>query len=138
MPHTASLGRDAALNRMRRANRWLITAAVAVTGVLTEVAAQAFPGRTVVRHASPAAVRTGRLPRAALRTRRPEATHHRAAHAALRPPSRPPRARVHRSAPASAAPAATAPADTTPAASAPAPAPAPAPAAPAPVVSGGS
>lgn len=39
--------RDAALRRLSRVNRWLIAGSVALTGVLTEVAAQAFPGRTL-------------------------------------------------------------------------------------------
>ena len=39
--------RDAALRRLTRVNRWLIAASVTLTGVLTEVAAQAFPGKTI-------------------------------------------------------------------------------------------
>jgi hypothetical protein len=39
--------RDAALRRLTRVNRWLIAGSVAVTAVLAEVAAQAFPGKTV-------------------------------------------------------------------------------------------
>jgi hypothetical protein len=39
--------RDAALRRLARANRWLIAGSVALTAVLTEVAAQAFPGKTL-------------------------------------------------------------------------------------------
>jgi hypothetical protein len=51
--------RDAALRRLRNANRWLIAASVAATGVLTEVAAQAFPGRTIKTSAATRAVRSG-------------------------------------------------------------------------------
>jgi hypothetical protein len=39
--------RDAALRRLGRANRWLIAGSVTLTGVLAEVAAQAFPGKSV-------------------------------------------------------------------------------------------
>src|SRR5437016_13920817 len=48
--------RDAGLRRLARANRWLIAGSVALTGVLTEVAAQAFPGKTL--HASSASGKT--------------------------------------------------------------------------------
>jgi hypothetical protein len=39
--------RDAALNRLSRINRWLIAGSVVLTGVLSEVAASAFPGKTI-------------------------------------------------------------------------------------------
>lgn len=39
--------RDAALHRLSRVNRWLIAGSVALTGVFAEVAAHAFPGRTL-------------------------------------------------------------------------------------------
>jgi hypothetical protein len=39
--------RDAALRKLTRINRWLIAGSVALTGALAEVAAQAFPGKTV-------------------------------------------------------------------------------------------
>jgi outer membrane biosynthesis protein TonB len=45
--------RDAALQKLSRVNRWAIAGSVALTGVLSEVAAQAFPGKTV--HAGAAA-----------------------------------------------------------------------------------
>jgi hypothetical protein len=45
----SALARDAALRRLRSVNRWLIAGSVALTGVLTEVAAQAFPGKTLGR-----------------------------------------------------------------------------------------
>src|SRR5271165_1475618 len=38
--------RDAALYQLRRANRWLIAGSVLLTGVFTEAAASAFPGKT--------------------------------------------------------------------------------------------
>jgi len=37
--------RDAAVRRLTSANRWLIAGSVALTGILAEVAAQAFPGK---------------------------------------------------------------------------------------------
>jgi outer membrane biosynthesis protein TonB len=39
--------RDAALRRLRILNRWLIAGSVTLTGVLAEVAAHTFPGKTV-------------------------------------------------------------------------------------------
>jgi hypothetical protein len=39
--------RDTALRRLSRANRWLIAGSVALTGVLSEVAANAFAGKTL-------------------------------------------------------------------------------------------
>jgi hypothetical protein len=43
--HTGN-ARDAALRRLSRTNRWLIAGSVALTGILAEVAAQAFPGKS--------------------------------------------------------------------------------------------
>jgi hypothetical protein len=45
--HHTSRSRDAALRRLRRVNRWLIAGSATLTGVLTAVAASAFPGKTV-------------------------------------------------------------------------------------------
>jgi hypothetical protein len=42
----SSQSRDAALRRLSRCNRWLLAGSVMLTGVFTEVAAQAFPGKT--------------------------------------------------------------------------------------------
>lgn len=47
MPHRSTNARDAALRRLSSANRWLVAGSVALTGVFAEVAAQAFPGKTV-------------------------------------------------------------------------------------------
>jgi len=47
MPHRPTNIRDAALRRLSTANRWLVAGSVALTGVFAEVAAQAFPGKTV-------------------------------------------------------------------------------------------
>ena len=38
--------RDAALRQLNRINRWLIAGSVVLTGVLADVAANAFPGKT--------------------------------------------------------------------------------------------
>lgn len=128
--------RDAGLRRLRTVNRILIAAAVVLTGLLTDVAAKAFPGhkrtvrRTAVsRTAGVAATTAGRH-----RQRR----HRHSAHHALSAPAQ---------APTSTAATTAAPQGTTPAAPAPAPAVttsappatgAQAAPAPAPVVSGGS
>jgi hypothetical protein len=47
MRHHTPSTRDAALSRLKSANRWLIGVSVALTGVFTAVAANAFPGRTI-------------------------------------------------------------------------------------------
>jgi hypothetical protein len=39
--------RDAALKRLSRANRWLIAGSVLLTGALSDVAANAFAGKTI-------------------------------------------------------------------------------------------
>ena len=39
--------RDAALRKLRRLNRWMIAGSIALTGVLADVAANAFPGKTI-------------------------------------------------------------------------------------------
>jgi hypothetical protein len=49
--------RDYALNRLRRINRWMIAGSIVLTGVLADVAANAFPGRTL---ASPTSKRSSR------------------------------------------------------------------------------
>src|ERR1700722_20334312 len=95
MPRNPSLARDAALRRLRRANRWLIAGAAAATGLFTEVAAQAFPGRTINRRdtASPVALAKqarSHHTRAHHHLRTDHGTHH-----ALRPPSQAPRAHTH-------------------------------------------
>lgn len=47
MPYRQTNARDAALHKLSTANRWLVAGSVALTGVFAEVAAQAFPGKTV-------------------------------------------------------------------------------------------
>jgi hypothetical protein len=44
--------RDAALQQLHRINRWLLAGSVLLTGAFTEVAANAFPGRTVKKSAA--------------------------------------------------------------------------------------
>jgi hypothetical protein len=45
-PHTTH-ARDSAVRRLSLATRWTIAGSVALTGALSEVAAQAFPGKTL-------------------------------------------------------------------------------------------
>lgn len=60
-PRTTNV-RDAALRRLGRLNRWLIAGSVALTGIFTEVAASAFPGRTIkASAASRSSTRSQRL-----------------------------------------------------------------------------
>ena len=47
MSHRPTSTRDAALKRLSHVNRWLVAGSVALTGVFAEVAASAFPGKTV-------------------------------------------------------------------------------------------
>jgi DNA polymerase-3 subunit gamma/tau len=149
----ATYTRDAALRKLARINRWMIAGSVALTGVLSEVAAQAFPGRTKASAAS--ATRRGAA--------HPSSRSTRARPAPLTPPATAPSTttqaapetvqespRSTEPAPESdpapqSAPQESAPAESThestpaPAReSAPSPEPAPAQESPAPVVSGGS
>jgi hypothetical protein len=39
--------RDAALGQLRRVNRWIIAGSIGLTAVLADVAANAFPGKTI-------------------------------------------------------------------------------------------
>lgn len=55
MRHHATNTRDAALRKLARINRWMIAGSVALTGVLSEVAAQAFPGKAKASSSSTAA-----------------------------------------------------------------------------------
>ena len=45
-PHTTH-SRDSAVRRLSLSTRWMIAGSVALTGALSEVAAQAFPGKTL-------------------------------------------------------------------------------------------
>jgi hypothetical protein len=120
-------GRDAALHRMRVFNRVLAGTAIAFTGVLADVAAQAFPGHS--RRIS-AATRTSKPP---ARRARAHSSHH---SDKLSAPAQAP-ATSTQSAPATSTQ--SAPATSTQSAPAPQPAaPAPTPQPAAPVVSGGS
>jgi len=128
--------RDAALRRLRSVNRLLIGASLAATGLLSEVAAQAFPGhaRVVARGVPAAAPAAGFTRRASTQV---ASTPPAASQAASSQPAS--------SQPASTQPASTQPAPTPPAASQPTSTQPPstqpsstAAAAPPPVVSGGS
>src|ERR1700735_1845948 len=57
IPSHTTRTRDAALHRLSRVNRMMIAGSVLVTGVLTDVAAHAFPGKTVVKSGSATAVK---------------------------------------------------------------------------------
>jgi hypothetical protein len=46
--------RDAALRELRRMNRWMIAGSIVLTGVLSDVAANAFPGKTLKAIKTPA------------------------------------------------------------------------------------
>jgi hypothetical protein len=124
MPPSPSHARDAALARMRRINRWLVAGAIVATGLLTEAAAQAFPGRTITR-AEPSSAAHPNVPRTAGPTHRRH-RHNIAKHTALTPPAQAPQpqAQVRTTIPAPPQPAPTQVA--------------PPPVAPEPVVSGGS
>lgn len=138
--HTRSLTarrRDAGLRRLRIANRALIGAAVVFTGLLSDVAANAFPGHKRRVVSTPATTDGAQTPAPAT-----AATHHRRHHArhhhALRRPAQAPSSSqtpTTTSAPAPAPATTSAPPATTSAVPQSTPAPAPA---PAPVVSGGS
>jgi hypothetical protein len=81
MTHRPTNTRDAALRRLSSANRWLLAGSVALTGVFAELAAQAFPGKTV---------------KASSATRAPANTSHKASSTtttkSLQPPAQAPQA----------------------------------------------
>jgi hypothetical protein len=135
-PTSTPAGRNAGLRRLRVLNRVMIGATVAVTGLLTDVAAHAFPGhrRVVTSRATGAASPATRARHPARLAAGAHHRRHHAAHHALRPPRHAPTTA------SAAAPQTTpAPQQTTPASPQTTPAPAPQPAPnPAPVVSGGS
>lgn len=68
--------RDAALRRLRQANRWMIAGSAVLTGVLTDAAANAFPGHTVTKRSG-----AGAPASSARKARKP-----------LTPPAAPPKA----------------------------------------------
>jgi len=136
----AQLARDAGLRRLRRVNRWIGVASVAITGALTDVVANAFPGHSIKRGAG-----SQRYARATVTTAsQPAVTKHPIRHHRRIRPHLDPPAPVASAAPVQSAPVQPAPVQSAPVQSAaPAPTPAPAPVvapppAPAPVVSGGS
>jgi hypothetical protein len=51
-PHDSDR-RDSSLRKLALANRWLLAGSVALTGVLTEVAAQVLPGRAKATSSAP-------------------------------------------------------------------------------------
>lgn len=132
--------RDASLRRLRTLNRVLIGGAVAATGLLSDVAANAFPGhKRAVTTAAPASDRA-RADAGHSHVARRRHHHARRAHHRLHGPAHPPTATTTAApvATTSAPPPASTPAPAPAPASTPAPAPAPAPAPSGPVVSGGS
>ncbi|MGH2857347.1 MAG: hypothetical protein ACRDMJ_07660 [Solirubrobacteraceae bacterium] len=123
---TTPAGRDAALRRLRRLNRVLIGAAVAATGLLADVAAQAFPGHrraaTPIRQAASPAGSVAHADGAHGAAAHQAHHHHHRRHRRLRAPTQSPAAAPAQTAPAQTATVQAAPVQTTPA----------------PVVSGGS
>jgi hypothetical protein len=87
-PHAHA--RDAALSRLHRVNRWLITGSVALTAVLSEIAASAFPGTS---SAKPSAAK-----RSAGATHRASPSTSSGSSSPVQPPAEAPRA-SHESAP---------------------------------------
>ncbi len=59
MRHQTNLVRDAALDKLARITRWVIAISVALTAVLSEVAASAFPGKTIHPASHSGVKRTG-------------------------------------------------------------------------------
>ncbi|MGA9859835.1 MAG: hypothetical protein WBQ18_18365, partial [Solirubrobacteraceae bacterium] len=84
--------RDTGLRRLRTVNRVLIAAAVGLTGLLSDVAANAFPGHKR-RAATTSASATGSDPAVTTTTsHRQRRHHHRRAHHALSRPAQAPAA----------------------------------------------
>jgi hypothetical protein len=137
--------RDAALRKLSRINRWLIAGSFTLTAVLSEVAAQAFPGKTIP---TPSAAKKSSGAPGPRHGSDSSAGSSATSPGSLHPPARAPQAApqsapTQESAPARQSPPAQ---ESSPPAKEPAPAqepaptnePAPAQESPAPVVSGGS
>jgi hypothetical protein len=88
MRRHATHDRDNSLRRLSRVNRWLIAASLTLTGVLTEVAAHAFPSSAAGSGAAPAHAKHKRQ---RAHNSRP-ATHHAPSTSALKPPAHAPEA----------------------------------------------
>ena len=78
--------RDAALRQLRRLTRWLIAGSILLTGVLTDVAANAFPGKTARASAH------GRAKAATTRAKHRSASPDKTSTGSLKPPARAPEA----------------------------------------------
>src|SRR5271168_5403752 len=99
--------RDAALRRLARVNRWLIAGSIALAGALTEVAAQAFPGRST----SAAAATGAKDPRATehAHSAKPAGASSSTSSSPLHPPAQAPQATTESSPAQESAPAEAAP-----------------------------
>jgi hypothetical protein len=78
--------RDAALRQLRRLTRWLIAGSILLTGVLTDVAANAFPGKTARASAH------GRAKATSTRAEHRSASPGKKSTGSLKPPARAPEA----------------------------------------------
>lgn len=125
--------RDAALQQLHRMNRWLLAGSVLLTGAFTEVAAHAFPGRTVKKTAAAGARTKARAHRGSASRRSSTST---GSAAPLKQPAQAPQVVETSSSPSARSEASSPPADA-PHESAPESQPEPEPE-PEPVVSGGS
>ncbi|HEY2719811.1 MAG TPA: hypothetical protein VGI52_09280 [Solirubrobacteraceae bacterium] len=88
MRRHATHDRDNSLRRLSRVNRWLIAGSLTLTGVLTEVAAHAFPSSAAGSGAASAHAKPKRRNSHNGRLR----THHNASTSALKPPAHAPEA----------------------------------------------
>ncbi len=107
VPRSAATARDQALARLRRLNRGIVAGTVLLIALLSDVAAQALPGHTIARAATPTTAK--RSP--------PRAVHHKAATAPA------PAAATDQAPPPTVQSPAATPTDQTPAPQAPAPPP---------------
>ena len=62
VPRSAATARDQALARLRRLNRGIVAGTVLLIALLSDVAAQALPGHTITRAATPTTAKAKRSP----------------------------------------------------------------------------
>jgi hypothetical protein len=111
MPIHTTHTRDAALRELHRINRWLLAGSVLLTGALTDVAAHAFPGKTLKQGAiskpgsAAGHAKAGAAGHAKAGARNPSGTPSKPSSKALAPPAEAPRAVPESSSPQQSAPA---------------------------------
>src|ERR1700735_954656 len=89
IPRDSSHARDAGLRKLALTKHWLLAGSVSLTGVLTAVAAHAFPGRTINRSATQA-TNVGHSRKAATHHQHHDTQNAQSSPGSLKPPAQAP------------------------------------------------